>query len=161
MAGWHHWCEGHELGQTLGDGKGQGGLACCSPWDRKMSHTIRQLNNSNSNANGKNPPATVGDTETGVQTLGWEDPLEEIMETHSSIPAWRIPWVEEPGGLQSMDWQRVRYDWSNLACANMKKSLIGFCKQTIRSTRVHGIRCKCPQNSLGFTSSSFSSARIL
>ena len=37
-----------------------------------------------------------------VQSLGWEDPLEEGMETHSSILAWRIPWTEEPGGLQSM-----------------------------------------------------------
>ena len=43
--------------------------------------------------------------ETWVQSLGWEDPLEEEMATHSSIPAWRIPWAEEPGGLQSMGWQ--------------------------------------------------------
>ena len=46
----------------------------------------------------------------GVQSLGWEDPLEEVMATHSSILARRIPWVGEPGELQSMDWQRVRYD---------------------------------------------------
>ena len=37
MAGWHHRCNGHELGQTLGDVKGQRGLVCCSPWDRKES----------------------------------------------------------------------------------------------------------------------------
>ena len=37
-----------------------------------------------------------------VQSLGWEDPLEELMATHSSILAWRIPWTEEPGGLLSM-----------------------------------------------------------
>ena len=36
MAGWHHWCNGHKLGQTLGDGEGQGGLVCCSPWGRKQ-----------------------------------------------------------------------------------------------------------------------------
>ena len=47
----------------------------------------------------KNPPAMQ---ETGVQFLGWEDPLEKEMETHSSILAWEIPWTEEPGGLQSM-----------------------------------------------------------
>ena len=41
--------------------------------------------------------------ETGVQSLGWEDPLEKEMATHSSILAWRIPWTEEPAGLQSMD----------------------------------------------------------
>ena len=40
--------------------------------------------------------------ETGVQSLGQEDPLEKAMATHSSILAWRIPWTEEPGGLQSM-----------------------------------------------------------
>ena len=40
--------------------------------------------------------------ETWVRSLGWEDPLEEGMATHSSILAWRIPWTEEPGGLQSM-----------------------------------------------------------
>ena len=40
--------------------------------------------------------------ESRVQSLGWEDPLEVGMATHSSIPAWRIPWTEEPGGLQSM-----------------------------------------------------------
>ena len=43
--------------------------------------------------------------ETQVQSLGWEDPLEKEMATHSSIIAWRIPWTEEPGGLQSMGLQ--------------------------------------------------------
>ena len=45
--------------------------------------------------------------EAQVQSLGWEDPLEKGMSTHSSILAWRIPWTEEPGGLQSMELQRV------------------------------------------------------
>ena len=48
--------------------------------------------------------------ETQVQSLSREDPLEKRMTTHSSIIAWRIPWPEEPGGLQSMGWQRVRHD---------------------------------------------------
>ena len=48
--------------------------------------------------------------ETQVQSLGWEDPLEEEMETHSSIVAWKISWTEEPGGLQSMGSQRVGHD---------------------------------------------------
>ena len=47
--------------------------------------------------------------ETWVQSLGWEDPLEKEMATHSSILAWRIPWTEEPGGLQSTGLQRVRH----------------------------------------------------
>jgi len=48
--------------------------------------------------------------ETQVQSLGWEDPLEEKMATHSSVLAWRMPWIEEPGGLQSMGSQRVEND---------------------------------------------------
>ena len=45
MAGWHHRCNGYELGQTLGDGEGQGGLVCCSPWVCKESDMTGQLNN--------------------------------------------------------------------------------------------------------------------
>ena len=45
--------------------------------------------------------------ETWIRILGWEDPLEEEMATHSSSLAWRIPWTEEPGGLQSTGLQRV------------------------------------------------------
>ena len=48
--------------------------------------------------------------ETRVQSLGREDPLEKEMATHSSILAWRIPWTEEAGGLQSMGSQRVRHN---------------------------------------------------
>ena len=48
--------------------------------------------------------------ETQVQSLGQEDPLEKEMTTHSSILAWRIPWTEEPGGLQCMESQRVGHD---------------------------------------------------
>ena len=55
----------------------------------------------------KNPPAMK---ETQVRSLGQEDPLVKEMATHSSILAWRIPWIEEPGGLQSMGLQRVGHD---------------------------------------------------
>ena len=48
--------------------------------------------------------------EIGVPSPGWEDPLEEEMATHSSILAWRIPWKEEPGGLQAAGLQRVGHD---------------------------------------------------
>ena len=47
MAGWHHWCNGHELGQTLGDGEGQRGLACCSPWGRRELNKTEWLKNNN------------------------------------------------------------------------------------------------------------------
>ena len=55
----------------------------------------------------KNPPATQ---ETWIQSLGREGPLEKEMTTHSSILAWRIPWIEKPGGLQPMGSRRVGYD---------------------------------------------------
>ena len=55
----------------------------------------------------KNLPAVQ---ETWVRSLGWEDPLEKEMATHSSILAWKISWTEEPGGLQSMGSQRVGQD---------------------------------------------------
>ena len=60
----------------------------------------------------KNTPAMQ---ETWVRSLSWEDPLEEGMTTHSSILAWKIPWTEDPGGLQSMGSQRVGHNCSNSA----------------------------------------------
>ena len=58
----------------------------------------------------KNLPAMQEQQEARVQSLGRADPLEEGMAAHSSILAWRIPWAEEPGGLQSIGSQRVRHD---------------------------------------------------
>ena len=58
----------------------------------------------------KNPLAIQETQETQVQSLGQEDPLEEAVTAHSSILAWRIPWTEEPGGLQSKVSQRVGHD---------------------------------------------------
>ena len=58
----------------------------------------------------KNPPDNAGDAKTWVRSLGEEDPLEKEMTTHSSILAWKIPLMEEPGGLQSMGSQRVRHN---------------------------------------------------
>ena len=55
----------------------------------------------------KNPPAMW---ETLVRSLGWEDPREAGMATHFSVLAWRIPWTEEPSGLQSMESQRVGHN---------------------------------------------------
>ena len=55
----------------------------------------------------KNLPAMQ---ETQLRSLGWEDPLEEEMATHSSILAWRIPWTEEPGRLQPLGLQKLEHD---------------------------------------------------
>ena len=61
----------------------------------------------------KNPPATQETEEMLIRSLGWENLLEEGMATHSSILAWRIPWTEESGGLQSMGLQRIGHDLSD------------------------------------------------
>ena len=65
-----------------------------------------------------------------VPSLGWEDPLEEGMAAHSSILAWRIPWTEEPGGLQSIVSHRVGQDWSDLAPrhSNHTRKIFLMCK---------------------------------
>ena len=64
----------------------------------------------------KNLPAVQ---KTQVWSLGWEDPLEKGMATHFSTLAWRIPWTEERGRLQSTGLQRVKQAWSNLACTHI------------------------------------------
>ena len=66
----------------------------------------------------KNLPAMQETQEAWVRSLGQEDPLEEGMAVHFSILAWRIPWTEEPGGLQSTGSQRVRHDWSDTRTLN-------------------------------------------
>ena len=117
MAGWHHQCNGRELGKTLGDDEGQGGLACCQgvhgfakSWARLghwttttfpfraalVAQTVRNL------------PAMQ---ETQVWSLSWEDPPEKGTTIHSSILAWRIPRTDELSWLQSMGSQRVGCDW--------------------------------------------------
>ena len=65
------------------------------------------INLSMGNSVVKNLPAMQ---ETWVRFLGWEDPLEKEMATHSSVLAWEIPWTEEPGRLQSIGSQRVEYN---------------------------------------------------
>ena len=72
-------------------------LLLSSPWDSLVSQMVKNL------------PTME---ETQVQSLVWEDPLEKGMAIHSSILAWRIPWTEEPGRLQSMGLQRVRHEWA-------------------------------------------------
>ena len=57
--------------------------------------------------------------DTPFGSLGWEDPLEEGMDSHSRLLAWRIPWTEEQDGVQSIGLQRVGHDWSNLACMHI------------------------------------------
>ena len=67
----------------------------CIEWDSLVAQTVKRL-------------PTM--RETRVRSLGWEDPLEKEMATHSSALAWKIPWMEEPGRLQSMGLQRVGHD---------------------------------------------------
>ena len=75
---------------------------------------------------GKEPACQCRRHETQVQPLCWEDPLEEGMATNAGILAWRNPRTEEPGGLCFIESQRIRHDWSDLAC-----------------THIHRITCYC------------------
>ena len=68
--------------------------------------------------------------ETQVQFLGQEDPLEKGMATYSSILSWRIPWTEEPGGLQSVWLQRVSHDWATFTKEVNKET--DFVKREVR-----------------------------
>ena len=74
-------------------------------------------------SDGKASAYNVGDL---VQYLGWEDLLEKEMATHSSILAWKIPWMEEPGRPQSMGTQRVRHDWVTLLTHSMRESIARY-----------------------------------
>ena len=73
--------------------------------------------------------------ETRVRSLGGEDLLEKEMATHSSILAWKIPWMEEPGRLQSMGWQRVKHDWET----SLHLSEFSICLEAAVNTQV-GLR---------------------
>ena len=87
-----------DLGSVSGSGRSPGegiGYPLQYSWATVMTETVKNL------------PAMW---ETWVQSLGWEDPLEKGMTAHSSILAWRIPWIKEPGGLQPMGLHRVRHD---------------------------------------------------
>ena len=92
-----------------------GQLFWCELYFRSLESIRLQLDSSRASLVAqrvKNPPATW---ETWVWSLGWEDPLEEGMATHSSFLAWKIPWTEKSGRLPFTGSQRVRHDWSNLA----------------------------------------------
>ena len=84
---------------------------------------------------GKNLPATEELQETRVWSLGQEDPLEDGMATHSNILVWRIPWTEEPGGLQSIVSQRIGHDWSDLACKHRLPWWLGGKESTCQCRR--------------------------
>ena len=71
------------------------------------------------------PPAVQ---ESRVQSLGWEDPPEMEMATHSSILAWRTPWTEEPGGPQPMEPQIVRQDWATNTSPLLQTGLGTLCQ---------------------------------
>ena len=90
-----------DLGSIPGLGKSPGGGHGNPP-----QYSIREANGSEV----KNPPAMQDMQEMLVESLGLEDPLEKEMATHSNILAQKIPWTEEPGGLQSIGLQRVRHN---------------------------------------------------
>ena len=74
-------------------------------------------------------PGDLHDKESACNAgdLGWKNPLEKRMATHSGILAWRIPWTEEPGSLQYMDSQRVRHDWVTNTFRFQMGKVLGLC----------------------------------
>ena len=93
----------------------------------------------------KNPPAMQ---ETWLLSLGWEDPLEEGMATHSSILAWRILGTEEPGGLQSMGLQKVGHNWVTKHTSNTFEfflflPFLDLCLPSLTVNSSNHIECVC------------------
>ena len=72
----------------------------------------------------KNLAAMQEPQEMQFRSLGWEDPLEGSLAAHSSTLAWRLPWTEEPGGLQFTGSQRIRHDRSNLVHTHARRQLL-------------------------------------
>ena len=114
-----------------------------SPEGKKICPALRECDSASSDSLVlilvqlvKNLPAMQ---EIWVQSLGWEDPLEKEMATHSSILAWRILWTEEPGGLQPMRSQRGGHDWVTNAHTQFwcKWSLNHVLTNTIKNTAFH------------------------
>ena len=88
--------------------------------------------------------------ETWVWSLGWEDTLEKEMAAHSSIVAWKIPWTEEPGRLQSMGLQRVGHDWSTSLSLSMMLIMIYGCDSwtiTAEHQRMMLLNCNAEEDS--------------
>ena len=96
-----------------GKSYGRRSLVGCSPWGPEESDTTEQLpfHFHWVSLVVQKVKKLFAVQETWIQSLGQEDPLKKGMATHSSILAWRMPWIEEPGGLQSMGSQRVGYNW--------------------------------------------------
>ena len=86
--------------------------------------------------------------EIWVWSLGWEDPLEKGMVIHSSIFAWRIPWTEEPGRLQSLGSQRVGHDWATKEKREMDKNKHAFASVTAITTQDYNQKSLCLKGAL-------------
>ena len=118
---WHPWTSWLSTSQDC--------IARCLSFLYRINHAVLGFP---SGSMVKNRPATQEPQETWFQSLGREDPLKEGMATHSSILAWRISWTEEPGGLQSMELQRVRHNWSDLACTHTHMLYYNWCQNQDR-----------------------------
>ena len=133
MVWWHHRLDGHELEQALGIGDWQENMACCSPWGCKESGTTERPNWTELDWTGLNcngTPLQYSCLENPMDGGPWWATVHGVaksrtrlsdftleMATHSSVLAWRIPWMGEPGGLPSIRSHRVGHDWSDLAAA--------------------------------------------
>ena len=113
-------CLGNPMDRSLEDYSPWGHKRVRHDWgtEQQQERSISSLPGFPVCASGKEPACQYRRSKRcrfAKRCLGWEDPLEEDVATHSRILAWRIPWTWEPGRLQSMGPQRVRHDWSDLA----------------------------------------------
>ena len=90
-------------------------------------------------SNSKEPTCQCRRQERWIPSLGWGDPLEQEMTTHSSILVWRSPWKQKPGKLHSMRSQRVGHNWSDLACKHTNTSTV-LPKKIILTARLKRIK---------------------
>ena len=123
MVGWHHQCNEDELGQTPGDGEGQGGLACCSPWGRKELDTTEQLHNNNNNNKGNSlNEFQVQEKTWCVQKLGegqcgwcaeWLEKKDEAREIERAMCKLELIFIPKATGLLRCIKHKVYFWYAN------------------------------------------------
>ena len=134
--GWQRlrWLDGitdsnkHDSEETLGDSRGQKSLACFSPWGHRVKQDLvtKQQQDPLEELVAQVVKHLPTMREIQVQSLGQEDHLEKEMATHSSTLAWKIPWTEEPGRLQSMGSQRAEHDWATSLSLSFHQKMMSW-----------------------------------
>ena len=124
MAGWHHPCNGHELGQILGDGEGIGGLACCSPWGHKESDTTGRLNNKwyMKTSTAVLLVMTKHEKAKNVPTGEWINKLQynHTLEYYSAVKRYQLLYLY----VESKIWHKWIYLWNKNRLTDLENRLV-------------------------------------